>query len=355
MNLEFWRDKKVLLTGHTGFKGSWLSLWLQKLNANVIGFSKDIPTKPSLFEVANVEDGMTSITSDVCNFEHLRNVIEKYHPDIIIHMAAQSLVHESYKNPIQTYATNVMGTVNLLEAVRRVENIRVVINVTSDKCYENKDLTRGYREEDPMGGYDPYSSSKGCSELITSSFRNSFFNTKEYQVHRVTLASVRAGNVIGGGDWAADRLIPDIIRSILNGEIIKIRNPHAIRPWQHVLEPLSGYLQLIEKLWNQGQEFTGGWNFGPDDKDAKTVSWIVEECSKLWVDNPKWEFDKNIFPHEANYLKLDCTKAKTELKWFPKLDVKTALKWTIEWYKQYEQKKDMRHFTEEQIERFMMS
>jgi len=352
MNAEFWNGKKVLLTGHTGFKGSWLSIWLQKLNVNLIGFSKYIPTKPSLFEVANVEDGMTSLTGDVCDFSHLKNVIEKHHPDIVIHMAAQSLVHQSYKNPIETYATNVMGTVNLLEAIRRIGKVRVVINVTSDKCYENKGLTRGYHEEDPMGGYDPYSSSKGCTELVTSSFRNSFFNPKEYVKHGIALSSVRAGNVIGGGDWAADRLVPDIIRAISKNEIIKIRSPHAIRPWQYVLEPLNGYLQLAEKLWDQGTEYTEGWNFGPNDDDIKTVSWIVEKFTQLWGDSLSWESENNKLPHEAAYLKLDCTKAKTKLKWFPKTNLELALKFTVEWYKQYKQKNNMRKFTEEQINNF---
>lgn len=354
MKPEFWNGKRVLLTGHTGFKGSWLSLWLQKLDVDLVGFSKYIPTKPSLFEVANVENGMTSVIGDVCDFNHLKNVIEKYYPDIVIHMAAQSLVHQSYKNPIETYATNVMGTVNLLEAIRKIGKVRVVINVTSDKCYENKSLTRGYHEEDPMGGYDPYSSSKGCAELVTSSFRNSFFNPKEYSKHGIALASVRAGNVIGGGDWAADRLIPDIIRAISKKEIVKIRSPQAIRPWQYVLEPLNGYLHLAEKLWDQGPEYTEGWNFGPTDDDIKTVSWIVERFTHLWGDNLRWEIEEGQFPHEASYLKLDFTKAKTRLGWNPKTNLDLALKLTIEWYKQYEQKQDLRKISEEQIKKFTL-
>jgi CDP-glucose 4,6-dehydratase len=354
MKPEFWNGKRVLLTGHTGFKGSWLSLWLQKLDVDLIGFSKYIPTKPSLFEVANVENGMTSVIGDVCDFNHLKNVIEKYHPDMVIHMAAQSLVHQSYKNPIETYATNVMGTVNLLEAIRKIGKVRVVINVTSDKCYENKNLTRGYHEEDPMGGYDPYSSSKGCAELVTSSFRNSFFNPKEYSKHGIALASVRAGNVIGGGDWAANRLIPDIIRAISKKETVKIRSPQAIRPWQYVLEPLNGYLQLAEKLWDQGPEYTEGWNFGPTDDDIKTVSWIVERFTQLWGDNLRWEIEEGQFLHEASYLKLDFTKAKTRLDWNPKTNLDLALKLTIEWYKQYEQKQDLRKISEEHIKNFTL-
>ena len=354
MNSEFWKDKRVLLTGHTGFKGSWLSLWLQKLNSNLIGFSKYIPTKPSIFELASVQEGMTSITGDLCDFNHIRSVMEKYHPEVVIHMAAQSLVHQSYKNPIETYATNVMGTVNLFEAIRKVGKVRVVINVTSDKCYENKGLMRGYHEEDPMGGYDPYSSSKGCAELVTSCFRNSFFNPKEYAKHGVALASVRAGNVIGGGDWATDRLIPDIIRAISKNEKIKIRNPDSIRPWQYVLEPLNGYLQLAKKLWNQGTEYSEGWNFGPTDDNIKTVSWIVERFTQLWGDNLIWKIEEGQFPHEASYLKLDCTKAKTRLGWNPKTNLDLALKWTIEWYKQYEQKQDLRKISEEQIKNFTL-
>lgn len=352
MSQGFWKGKKVLLTGHTGFKGSWLSMWLQKLNVNLIGFSKSIPTRPSLFELANVKDGMTSIMGDICDFNHVEDVIKEHHPEIIIHMAAQSLVHESYKNPIETYATNVLGTVNLLEAVRRAGKVHVVINVTSDKCYENRGTKVGYNENDPMGGYDPYSSSKGCAELVTSSFRNSFFNPEAYTKHGVALASVRAGNVIGGGDWATDRLIPDIIRGVFAHQTIKIRNPDAIRPWQYVLEPLNGYLLLIEKLWDHEPDYMEGWNFGPDDEGIKPVSWIVEKFTRLWGDNLRWELDDMNHKHEADYLKLDCTKAKVKLKWLPKINLELALKFTVEWYKQYEQKNDMRKFTEEQINNF---
>ena len=297
---------------------------------------------------------MTSLTGDVCNFNQMKNVIEEYKPEIIIHMAAQSLVHTSYKDPIETYATNVMGTVHLLEAIRQVGKVRAVINVTSDKCYENKGFTRGYHEEDPMGGYDPYSSSKGCAELVTSSFRNSFFNSKEYTKHGVALASVRAGNVIGGGDWSADRLIPDIIRSVSKNETIKIRSPQATRPWQYVLEPLNGYLQLVEKLWDEGPQYTEGWNFGPDEDGIKPVSWIVEKFAQLWGNNLSWKYEQGDFPHEAAFLRLDCTKAKTKLKWLPKTNLELALKWTVEWFKQYEQKNNIREFTEEQIKNFIM-
>ena len=352
MNSLFWKDKKVLLTGHTGFKGSWLSIWLQKLGANLIGFSKSIPTKPSLFELANVEEGMTSIMGDVCDSNHLEEVIREHEPEIVIHMAAQSLVYQSYKNPAETFATNVMGTVNLLEIIRKLGKVPVMINVTSDKCYQNKESTNGYREDDPMGGYDPYSSSKGCAELVTSSYRNSFFTPAEYEKHGTAVASARAGNVIGGGDWATDRLIPDIMRGIIECRMIRIRNPHATRPWQHVLEPLRGYLLLAEKLWDNGPEYMEGWNFGPADKDIKSVLWIIEKFRQLWDDDIRWEFYNGDSPHETNYLKLDCSKAKMKLDWVPKTNLELALQWTINWYKQYLQKEDIRKFTEEQIENF---
>jgi len=351
INPHFWKGKKVLLTGHTGFKGSWLSLWLQKLGVDLIGLSLSIPTKPSLFELAKVEDGMISLMGDIRNYNNLENVMREYKPEIIIHMAAQSLVHPSYKDPIETYTTNVIGTVNLLEAVRKVGIECVIINVTSDKCYENKEGVWGYRENDPMGGYDPYSNSKGCAELVTSSFRNSFFNPADYKRHHVALASARAGNVIGGGDWAADRLIPDIMKGILENNPIKIRNPNGLRPWQFVLEPLGGYLLLAEKLWGDGPEYMEGWNFGPNYEDVKPVSWIIDKLSQKWGDHIRWEVEgKN--QHEANYLKLDCSKAKTKLGWFPKINLEQAIELTVEWYKKYQQTNDMRKFTEEQIEQF---
>lgn len=354
MNPQFWKNKTVLLTGHTGFKGSWLSLFLQKLGVNLIGFSKSIPTEPSLFELTNVKDGMVSIMGDVCDFTSLKKVISEYKPEIVIHMAAQSLLHQSYKDPIETYSTNVMGTVNLLEVIRTTDGAHVVINVTSDKCYENKGLECSYQEDDPMGGYDPYSSSKGCAELVTSSFRNSFFNQTEYEKHGVALASARAGNVIGGGDWAKDRLVPDIMRGILENKVIKIRHPNATRPWQHVLDPLSGYMFLAEKLWYDGSKFAEGWNFGPVDIEVKTVRLMVKKLIELWDHDIKWELDKTNHLHEANYLKLDCSKAKSRLGWMPKMNLETTLGWTTEWYKQYKQKNDMRKFTERQIDDFLL-
>jgi CDP-glucose 4,6-dehydratase len=348
----FWRGKKVLITGHTGFKGSWLSLWLQGLGANVVGYALAPPTEPSLFEVAHIADGITSITGNVCGLEHLKAVVAERCPEIVIHMAAQPLVRYSYENPVETYSTNVMGTVNVLEAVRHAGSARVVVCITSDKCYENKEWLWGYRENEPMGGHDPYSSSKGCAELVISAYRESYFPADEYQRHGVALASTRAGNVIGGGDWAADRLVPDIMKAIIEDRPVIIRNPHAIRPWQHVLEPLYGYLCLAEKLWVCGPQFAQGWNFGPYDEDARPVSWVVERLTTMWSENARWELDAAQHPHEATYLKLDCSKARSLLGWSPKLNLSTALEWIVEWYRAYQQSQDMRHLSEAQIARY---
>lgn len=349
----FWQGKTVLVTGHTGFKGGWLSLWLQSLGANVVGYSLVPPTDPSLFEVAHVGEGMNSIEGDVRDLQHLQSVIAQHRPEIIIHMAAQALVRYSYANPVETYATNVMGTVNLLEAVRQVGGVKGVINVTSDKCYENHEWVWGYRENEPMGGYDPYSNSKGCAELVTSAFRNSFFNTTTYVEHGVALASVRAGNVIGGGDWADDRLIPDILRAIERGEPVKIRSPHAVRPWQHVLEPLCGYLQLAQKLYEDGPGYAEGWNFGPNDDEAKSVQWILEQLTRQWGEGARWELDGKPQLHEAHYLKLDCSKAKIKLNWHPQWSLDVTLKAIVEWQHAYLQQKDMRSLTLRQIEKYM--
>ena len=354
MNSLFWKNKKVLLTGHTGFKGSWLSLWLQKLGADLIGFSKSVPTKPSLFELADVGKNMTSIMGDITSIESITNVVKQHNPEIIIHMAAQSLVHKSYDQPLETFSTNIMGTVNLLEAIRNTSKKCVIINVTSDKCYENQELSRGYKENDPMGGYDPYSSSKGCTELITSSFRNSFFKDSDNKDYDISLASVRAGNVIGGGDWADNRIVPDIMRGILDKKIIKIRNPTAVRPWQYVLEPLRGYLELAEKLYNYKSEYAESWNFGPEIDDAKPVSWLVNEIVEMWGENIEIDFgnDDLDYKHETSFLRLDCSKAKSKLKWSPKIKLEEGLKLTVNWYKQYEQTKELREFTENQIEEY---
>lgn len=349
-----YKDRRVLITGHTGFKGSWLSLLLHKLGADVYGYALDPPTNPSLFVEAKIGELMTSAIGDIRDYNLLLETLKKVQPEIIIHMAAQPLVRESYKNPRETYEINVMGTVNLLDAARQVNSIKAIVNVTTDKCYENKEWHWGYRENEPMGGYDPYSNSKGCSELVTSSFRSSFFNANEYANHGVAVASARAGNVIGGGDWADDRLIPDFIRSISKGEKVKIRSPYAIRPWQHVLEPLTGYLTLAEKLFTEGPAFAEAWNFGPDDKDAKNVEWITQTICNLWGEGAQYEVDNNPQPHEANYLKLDCSKAKAELGWMPKWDIETTLHSIVGWNKSFLNQEDIRQVTENQIDQYFV-
>jgi CDP-glucose 4,6-dehydratase len=350
MNPEFWQGKRVLLTGHTGFKGSWMSLWLQYMGAQVVGYALAPPTKPSLFEVAEVGSSMTSIVGDIRDLAHLRAVFAEHQPEIVIHMAAQALVRYSYLEPVETYSTNVMGTVNLLEAVRATGSVKAVVNVTSDKCYENREWAWGYRENEAMGGYDPYSNSKGCAELVTAAYRNSYFHPDKYSQHGVAIASGRAGNVIGGGDWAEDRLIPDIMRAIAQGSPVNIRNPHAIRPWQHVLEPLSGYLLLAQKLYEEGVVYAEGWNFGPNDEDAKPVQWIVESLTEIWGDGASWGLDKAEHPHEAHYLKLDCSKAKARLKWAPRWRLGQALDKIAEWHKKYQHGDNMKAITLQQIE-----
>jgi CDP-glucose 4,6-dehydratase len=336
VNGEFWRGKKVLITGHTGFKGAWLSLWLSLLNAKITGFALPPPTVPSLFELAGVKDHISSRSGDVRNLELLQKAFATDRPEIVIHMAAQSLVRRSYADPIETFSTNIMGTVNVLEAIRQVEGVRVVIIVTSDKCYDNREWIWGYRENDPLGGFDPYSSSKGSAELVTSAFRNSFFNPSEYDRHGVAIASVRAGNVIGGGDWAEDRLIPDIMRAILEHRTIEIRNPNSYRPWQHVLEPLKGYLMLAEKLYDNGPNYAEAWNFGSNNNDLRPVSWVLEKIVELWGPGVRWESSKCGVLHEAQFLSLDCSKAKLRLGWQPKLRLEEALNWTVSWYKDYQ-------------------
>lgn len=349
---DFYKGRKIFITGHTGFKGSWLSILLEWLGADVSGYALNPPTSPSLFEVANVDRIVSSFIGDIRDYDTLLALLIEKQPEIIIHMAAQPLVMESYKNPRETYETNVMGTVNLFDAARQVKSVKVILNITTDKCYENKEWIWGYRENEPMGGYDPYSNSKSCSELVTSSFRNAFFNPKEYSKHGVALASARAGNVIGGGDWAADRLIPDFFRSILKAQKLKIRSPYAIRPWQHVLEPLSGYLLLCEKLYYEGQSFAEGWNFGPEDNDAKNVEWITSKICELWGDEAAYEINKDTVPHEANYLKLDCSKAKNLLNWYPKWNIETAIQKIVEWNQAYIADADMKLVCINQIKEY---
>jgi CDP-glucose 4,6-dehydratase len=352
VNPLFWRDKTVFITGHTGFKGSWLSLWLQHLGASVTGYALKPPTTPSLFEQARVAEGMTSLEGDIRELNRLQDALRASRPEVVIHMAAQPLVRHSYVDPVETYATNVMGTVYLLEAVRYCPSVRALVNVTTDKCYENKEWVWPYRENEPMGGFDPYSSSKACSELVTAAFRSSFFNPRAYPTHRVAVATARAGNVIGGGDWANDRLIPDVLRAFARGESVRIRNPRAIRPWQHVLEPLRGYLTLAERLWQDGPGFAEAWNFGPDLEDARPVSWIVAEMAERWGNGATWEIDDADHPHEAQYLKLDISKARSGLHWRPAIRLGQALDLTIEWHTRLAAGNDMRKITIDQIMRY---
>lgn len=352
MDNGFWRGRRVFLTGHTGFKGGWLSLWLQSLGAEVWGFSLAPPSEPNLFGVARVVDGMHSRQGDVRDLDALRAAMQAARPEVVIHMAAQALVRPSYDDPVETYASNVMGTVNLLEAVRGTPGVRAVVNVTSDKCYDNQEWVWGYRENDPMGGYDPYSSSKGCAELVTAAYRDSFFNPARYGEHGVALASVRAGNVIGGGDWATDRLIPDFMRAILAGQAVVIRSPYAVRPWQHVLEPLHGYLSLAEKLFQEGPIHAGGWNFGPRDSDARDVEWIVECLTGLWGEGAAWRLDERPQPHEAHYLKLDISKARMQLGWEPRWHLDQALAAVVDWYRAWSGNEDMHAFSLGQIKAY---
>ena len=328
---NFWKGKKVFLTGHTGFKGSWLSLWLQDMGVLVKGYSLDVNTKPALFTHANVAAEMESEIGDIRNLEQLTESMVSFSPDILIHMAAQPLVRLSYQEPVDTYTTNVIGTVNVLEAARKCSNLKAIVSVTTDKCYENKEWEWGYRENEPMGGHDPYSSSKGCAELVTSAYRRSFFSSED----TASLASARAGNVIGGGDWAEDRLIPDILRAFEKSEPVVIRNPLSTRPWQHVLEPLSGYLVLAQELFLNGDNFAEGWNFGPKDEDCKPVSWILDKMVTYWGNNASWNLDKNNNPHEAGFLKLDCSKASNRLKWNPKWNLQLTLKSIVDWHQLY--------------------
>jgi len=348
----FYSGKKVFITGHTGFKGSWLCLWLHSLGAEVIGYALKPPTDPSLYELCSIDKLVESHIADVRDSASLSKAMSAAHPDIVIHMAAQPLVRDSYKIPVETYAINVMGTVNLFEAVRSSKSVKAVINVTTDKCYENREWVWGYRENEPLGGYDPYSNSKACSELVTSAYRNSYFNPEDCASHGVSVASARAGNVIGGGDWATDRLIPDCVRAILKGEKIVIRNPQAIRPWQHVLEPLSGYLMLARKLYEEGARYAEAWNFGPDDSDAKPVEWLVDSLCKKWGTGASYMIDNGKHPHEAHYLKLDCSKAKSGLEWRPKWSLEKAIDSITEWTRAYKSGKNIQGACLKQIEEY---
>lgn len=345
----FWAGKRVFLTGHTGFKGSWLALWLASMGAKVFGYALAPDSQPSLWSLAETGAGIDSTIADVRDLPSLQKSIQSCQPEIVLHLAAQALVRASYDDPVGTYATNVMGTVNLLEAVRGAPSVRAVVIVTSDKCYENRERPEGYREDEAMGGRDPYSSSKGCAELVTAAYRASFYSRPGC----AAVASARAGNVIGGGDWAADRIVPDIVRASLAGEPVRVRNPNATRPWQHVLEPLSGYLLLAERLCADPAAHAEGWNFGPADEDAVTVEKVVSTATRLWGPPAGWKADPGPHPHEANFLRLDSGRARSRLGWKPRLGLEAALDWTIEWYKTQAQGGDAAALTRTQIARYM--
>jgi CDP-glucose 4,6-dehydratase len=347
----FWKDRRVFLTGHTGFKGGWLALWLEKLGAQVTGYSLPPSTEPSLFALAH-PDRTQPAGQDVRDLAALRLAITACQPEVVFHLAAQALVRHSYAEPVETYATNVMGTVNLLEAARGCPSVRSIVVVTSDKCYENKEWPWGYRESDPMGGYDPYSNSKGCAELVASAWRSSYFNPAQHALHGVALATARAGNVIGGGDWSADRLVPDLLRAFGAGKPADIRNPNAVRPWQHVLEPLHGYMLLAERLATEGPRWAEGWNFGPNDSDARPVSWIADRLSAAWGGGASWTTDSSEHPHEANWLKLDCSKARQQLGWVPRWSLTQALLAIVEWQQAWGRGENMRDVSLRQIESY---
>lgn len=344
----FWQGRKVLLTGHTGFKGGWLSLWLQQLGADLVGVALPPPATSSLFKLADVAENMTSIYADIRTYQPLLDIFNSHQPEIVIHMAAQPLVRYSYDAPIETFATNVLGTVHVLEAARQSGCVKSIVNVTSDKCYENQEWHWGYRESDRLGGYDPYSNSKACAELVTKSYQSSYFNGSS-----IGLASVRAGNVIGGGDFATDRLVPNIMHACINNESVAIRHPNAIRPWQHVLDPLSGYLLLAEKLYHEPAQFTGGWNFGPEEQDAKPVQWITEYLLSQWSIDATWFVDAGEQVHEATYLKLDCAKSKALLAWRPTWRLEQGLQETVSWYQAFERGDNMKTHTLMQIACFV--
>lgn len=350
VDADFWRGKRVFLTGHTGFKGSWVALWLHGMGARVQGFALAPPTHPSLFAEARVGELIGHAVGDIRDLAKIQQAVREFQPEIVIHMAAQPLVRLSYQEPVLTYATNVLGTAHVLESVRHTPSVRVVVNVTTDKCYENREWVWGYREDEPMGGHDPYSSSKGCAELVASAYRRSYFADG-----RVALGSVRAGNVIGGGDWADDRLVPDILRAFDAGRPVVIRNPVSTRPWQHVLEPLSGYLTLAQRLWHEGAAFAEAWNFGPEDGDARPVRWIVEALAERWGDGARWELDSQAQPHEAGYLKLDSAKARARLGWHPRWRLARALAEIVDWHRAWRGGADARVLCQQQIETYVSS
>jgi CDP-glucose 4,6-dehydratase len=348
---SFWKDRRVFVTGHTGFKGSWLCLWLHELGAKVSGYALPPPTDPSLFELAGVAELIDNNTGDVRDLGGLEAAMRSAQPEVVIHMAAQSLVRTSYADPVETFSTNVLGTVHVLDAMRRVPSVRAGVIVTSDKCYYNEEWVWGYREDSRLGGHDPYSGSKGAAELVVTAYQNSFFHG-ERNPELAAIGSARAGNVIGGGDWALDRLVPDIMRSLLLNRPTLVRNPQSTRPWQHVLEPLHGYLMLAERLHVEGHQFASGWNFGPPEESERTVGWIIGKLYELWDVDFQWELDKNLGPPESTFLKLDASKARALLGWRPKLDLETSLAWIVEWYRRHQKGENAQTACLDEIRRF---
>jgi CDP-glucose 4,6-dehydratase len=349
---QFWKGKRVLLTGHTGFKGSWLSCWLQFMGTELMGYALSPPAGPNLFSEARLDEGMVSVLGDVRDLDGVKRAVARHRPEILIHMAAQALVRRSHQDPVLTYSTNVMGSLNVLEAARAADDLRVVVMVTSDKCYANQERSCAYRESDTLGGRDPYSSSKACAELVVQAYRSSYFPPEQYASHGVAVATARAGNVIGGGDRSADRLVPDILRSLAENRPVMIRSPGATRPWQFVLEALAGYLRLAEKLWADGPAFAESWNFGPDLDDIRPVAWIADYLTRQWGEGARWVLDHGEHPREAHLLMLDCTKAKRLLGWRPRLELPTALDWVVEWNRAYLRGEPTRGGLEAQIRRY---
>lgn len=351
---QFWKGKRVLITGHTGFKGSWLSLWLTSLGAHVGGYALKPPSQPNCYDLWSMKNDVESSIADIEDARKFNHFFKNFKPEIIFHMAAQALVRKSYQEPKRTYTTNVIGTINVFEAVRTYGHTKAIINVTTDKCYLNNEHGRAFKETDPLGGYDPYSASKACSEILTASYRDAFFNPASFKNHGVAVSSARSGNVIGGGDWSSDRLIPDFVRAILKGNTIQVRSPEAIRPWQHVLDPLHGYLMLAQQLYQRGSKFTGAWNFGPNANDIRTVRWVVSHLCSLWGD-ARYELDRSTHPHEAQYLKLNCMKSHKILGWKSKWNVHTSLQKIVQWTKAFESKEDMRQVSLNQIKQYMQA
>ncbi|MDO8954830.1 MAG: CDP-glucose 4,6-dehydratase [Gammaproteobacteria bacterium] len=351
MKHSFWLGKRVLLTGHTGFKGSWMALWLHTLGAQVCGYALAPNTESNLYTILGLEKQIESHIGNIVDYEHLNKTVLDFKPDIIIHMAAQPLVRYSYEHPVETYATNVMGTVNILEIFRH-SDAKILLNITTDKCYENKERSLGYSENEPLGGYDPYSNSKACSELVTSAYRNSFFNPKDYANHGKGIASARAGNVIGGGDWSQDRLVPDLVNSLIQGKPITLRYPHSIRPWQHVFEPLSGYMQLVEQLWQQPENLSEAFNFGPLEADCISVGDLAKAFAREWGQSEAILAQQTSVLHEAGFLKLDISKAKSRLNWQPRSTIRQAIQYTADWYKNWQTGADMKAFSLQQLNEF---